>query len=63
MLYRDKNLLLLLLKEVGSARLKESDLHPISPMTLAPQYQPIDRKMRRRSEIASSICFSVVHAI
>ena len=48
-------LLLLLLKDVGSARLRESDsdLHPISSKTLAPQHQPIDRNMRRRSEIAS----------
>ena len=36
--------LLLLFKEVGSARLRESDIHPISPKTTAPQYQPIDRK-------------------
>ena len=37
---------LLLLKKVGSARLREreSDIHPISPKTPAPQYQPIDRK-------------------
>ena len=39
-------LLLLLLKEVGSARLRESDLHPISLKTPVPQYQPIDRKKR-----------------
>ena len=37
-------LLLLLLKKAGSARLRESDIHPISPKTSAPQYQPIDRK-------------------
>ena len=37
-------LLLLLLKKVGSARLRESGIHPISPKTPAPQYQPIDRK-------------------
>ena len=37
-------LLLLLLLEVGSARLRESDIHPISPKTPAPQYQSIDRK-------------------
>ena len=40
-------LLLLLLKKVGSAKLRESDVHPISPKTLAPQYQPIDRKKRK----------------
>ena len=40
-------LLLLLLKEVGSARLRESDIHPMSPKTIAPQYQPIYRKTRK----------------
>ena len=35
-------LLLLLLKNVGSARLRESDAHPISQKTPAPQYQPPD---------------------
>ena len=39
-------LLLLLLKEVGSVRLRESDIHPLSPKTPAPQYQPIERKKR-----------------
>ena len=33
-------LLLLLLKKVGSARLRESDVYPISPKTPDPQYQP-----------------------
>ena len=32
------------MKKVGSARLKESDIHPISPKTPATQNQPIDRK-------------------
>ena len=40
-------LLLLLLKQVGTARLRESDIHPISPKTAAPQYQPIGRKKRK----------------
>ena len=40
-------LLLLLLKDVGSARMRESDIHLISPKTPAPQYQPIDRKRRK----------------
>ena len=39
--------ILLLLKKVGSARLRESDIHPISSKTSAPQYQPIDRKKRK----------------
>ena len=41
------NFRLLLLKEVGSARLRESDIHPISPKTPAPQYRPIARKKRK----------------
>ena len=40
-------LLLLSLKNVGSARLGESDIHPIIPKTPAPQNQPIDRKKRK----------------
>ena len=40
-------LLLLLLRKVGSARLRESDIHHISPKTPAPQYQPIDRNKRK----------------
>ena len=43
----DMRLLLLLLKKVGSARLRESAIHPISPKTPAPQYQPTDRKKRK----------------
>ena len=33
-------LFLLLLKEVDSARLRECDIHPNSPKTPAPQFQP-----------------------
>ena len=44
-------LLLLLIKKVGSARLRERDIHPISPKTPAPQYQPIDRKKRKRKRL------------
>ena len=44
-------LLALLLKKVGSARLRESDVHPINPKTPAPQYQPIDRKKRKRKRV------------
>ena len=31
--------------------LGESDLHPISPNTPAPQYQPIDRSKRKGKKI------------
>ena len=44
-------LLLLLLKKVGSARLGESDVHPISPKTPAKQHQPIDRKKRKGKRV------------
>ena len=44
-------LLLLLLKEVDSAGLRESDVHPISPKIPAPQYQPIDRKNRKGKRV------------
>ena len=44
-------LLLLLLKKVSSARLEESDIHPFSPKTPAPQYQPIDRKKRKGKRV------------
>ena len=36
---------------VGSARLRESDIHPISPKTPALQYQPIDRKKRKGKRV------------
>ena len=44
-------ILLLLLKKVSSARLGEIDIHPISPKTPAPQYQPIDRKKRKGKRV------------
>ena len=44
-------LLLLLFKKVGSARLRESDIQPISLKTPAPQYQPIDRKKRKGKRV------------
>ena len=40
-------IIIIIIKKVGSARLGESDVHPISPKTPAPQYQPIDRKKRK----------------
>ena len=47
----NKVLLLLLLKNVSSARLGESDIHPICPKTTAPQYQPIDRNKRKGNTV------------
>ena len=44
-------LLLLLLNKVGSARLGESDVHPISPKTPAPQYHiQTERRERERKQ-------------
>ena len=47
----DTELLLLLLEKVDSARLRESGIHPISPKTPVPQYQPIDRKKRKGKKV------------
>ena len=44
-------IIILLLKKVGSARLRESTIHPIRPKTPAPQYQPIDRKKRKGKKV------------
>ena len=41
----------ILFKKVGSARLRESYVHPISAKTPAPQYQPIDRKKRKGKRV------------
>ena len=35
---------LLFFKNVGSARLRESDIHPVSQKIPAPQYQPIHKE-------------------
>ena len=47
----DVLLLLLVVKQVGSARLRESGIHPISPKTPAPQYLPIYRKKRKGKRV------------
>ena len=39
------------MKKVGSARLRESGIHPITPKIPAPQYQPIERKKRKGKKI------------
>ena len=46
-----KKKLLLLIKKVSRARLRESGIHPISPKTPAPQYQPIDRKKIKEKKV------------
>ena len=52
-------LLLLLLKKIGSERLKESDIHPICSETPAPQYQKIDRK-KRKGKIAEDYIIIII---
>ena len=47
--------ILVLLKEVGSARLRECYIHPISPKTPAPQYQPMDRKKRKGTIVVGAL--------
>ena len=42
--------IIIIIKKVGSARLRESDVHPISPKTPASQYQPIDRRREIEKE-------------
>ena len=44
-------IIIIIIKKVGSARLRESDIHPISPKTPAPQYQPIDKKKRKGKKV------------
>ena len=39
--------IIIIIKNVVSARPRESDYHPISPTTPAPQYQPTERKKRK----------------
>ena len=46
-----RQLILLLLKKVGSARLRESDIDPVSPKTPASQYQPRDRNKRKGKRV------------
>ena len=43
--------IIIIMKKVGSARLRESGMHPISPKTPAPQYQSIDRKKRKGKKV------------
>ena len=50
-LFTGITILLLLLKKIGSARLRESDVHSISPKSPTPQYQPIDRKKRKGKRV------------
>ena len=40
-------MLYLILINVGTTMLRDSDIHPISPKTPAPQYLTIDRKKRK----------------
>ena len=48
----DKLLLLLLLNKGRQCKAeRESDIHPISPKTPAPQYQPIDRENRKEKRV------------
>ena len=48
-------IIILFFKKVGSARLRESGVHPISPKTPAPQYQPIDRKKRKGKKCKTKV--------
>ena len=50
-------LLLLLLENVGSARLRESDIHPITPRTTAPQYQLTNRQKEEKGKISRILLY------
>ena len=50
-LFTGITILLLLFKKVGSARLRESDVHPVSPKSPTPQYQPIEGKKRKGKRV------------
>ena len=49
--FNNTNYNFFLSKKVGCARLRESDMHPISPKTTAPQNKPIDRKNRKGKRV------------
>ena len=38
-------------KNVGTTRPRDSDVHPISPKTPAPQYQPMESKERKGKSV------------
>ena len=44
-------IIITIIKKVGSARLRESDIQPIHPKTPAPQYQPRDKKKRKGKRV------------
>ena len=44
-------IIIIIIKNVSSARLGDSDIHPISPKTPGTQYQPIDRKKRKGKRV------------
>ena len=43
-------MIFIIIRRVGNARLRESNVHPLSLKIPAPQYQPIDRKKRKGKE-------------
>ena len=44
-------IIIIIKKKVGTERLRESDVHPISPKTPAPQYQHMDRNNRKGKKV------------
>ena len=44
-------IIIIIKKKVGSARLRQSGIHPISPKTPASQYQSIDRKKKKGKKV------------
>ena len=44
-------IIIIIIKKRQQCKVGESDIHPISPKTPAPQYQPIDRKKRNGKKV------------
>ena len=44
-------IIIIIKKGLHQCKVRESDLHPISPKTPAPGYQPIDRKKRNGKRV------------
>ena len=48
----NNNIIIIIIKKGWLCKAeRESDVHTISPKTSAPQYQPIDRKKRKRKRV------------
>ena len=51
MIYKYLVIIIIIKKGLQCKAERESDIHPISPETSAPQYQPIDRQKRKGKRV------------